>query len=112
VKSYELLERIRNLMVRDVEQMEESLMQKTGRSIAKHKVCFNDFLDNNKKEPIVIEMPPQISIYQDPLLYLCFHKTVHREIFKPASVEPLSKDIELLESYAPFFNRLYLPVQE
>jgi hypothetical protein len=44
LKSYDLLEKVRQLMVRDVSQTEEILLNKTGREVSCSKVNLADFL--------------------------------------------------------------------
>jgi len=115
LKSYNMLERVRQLMIRDIDQMEEILLNKTGRSVTHCRINLADFLpQHDKREPIVVEMPPQMSIYQEPLLYLVFHKVVHRQLFHNLSSmdQQQTNGIEVLKSFAPFVNPLFLPTAE
>lgn len=65
--------------------MQEILSNRTGKPIVKQKVNLTEMLEDKKREPIVVDLPPQISIYQDPLLYLIFNRTAHKCLFQPTS---------------------------
>jgi hypothetical protein len=93
-------------MVRDVSQTEEILLNKTGREVSCSKVNLADFL-------VLVDMPPQMSMYQDPLIYLCFHRSVHKRLFQSNTTNySQSTRMELLEEYVPFINPVYIPVIE
>lgn len=98
-------------MVRDVDQIEEILLNKTGRPVSHSRINLTDFLPSKeKREPLLVDLPPQVSIYQEPLLYLMFHKTTHRQLFDASLERSATKD--MLKGLAPFVNPLYLPVEE
>ena len=50
LKSYNLLEKVRQLMVKDVEQMEKILLNKTGRAVNHCRINFTDFLPQQEKQ--------------------------------------------------------------
>ena len=58
-------------------------------------------------------MPPQISLYQDPLLFYIYSRAAQEELFCNHSVM-MTRDerIDILKNHVPFFSPLFIPLVE
>ena len=58
-------------------------------------------------------MPPQISLYQDPLLFYIYSRAAQEELFCNHSVM-MTRDerIDILKNHVPFFSPLFVPLVE
>lgn len=86
-------------------------MKKSNTKLLRHKVNFSDMLGIHRME-IHVEMAPQVSIYQDPLLCYVFQPYVHSEIFKNEVYEDVNHAVDIIERHVPVFNKLLIPLIE
>ena len=63
-------------MLVDLDHFDGLIYKKSNQKLAQHKVNYSDMLGLHRID-INVEMVPQVSIYQDPLLCYLFHPYVH-----------------------------------
>ena len=78
----QLLGKFRDFLARDLEYYENLLTSKTKGRLPDYEVDCRAFT----KKDIVLRIPPQISLYQDPLLFYIYSRIAQEELFCNHSV--------------------------
>ena len=76
LKCYKLIKEFRARMLSDLDHFDGLMIKKHNTRLLKHKVNYSEMTGNNRTE-ILVDISPQISIYQDPLLCYLFQLNVH-----------------------------------
>jgi hypothetical protein len=72
-----LLGRFRDYLARDLEYFENILTNRTKGRLPDYEVDCKAFI----KKDIILRIPPQISLYQDPLLFYIYSRIAQEELF-------------------------------
>lgn len=104
-----LLSSFKDYLSRDLSEFENMLSNRIKGRLPEYEVDCRQFT----KRDLVLRIPPQISLYQDPLLFYIYSRGAQEELFCNHSIMMTREErIEILKNHVPFFNPLFIPLIE